>query len=207
MGYGPPPGGSGPQQPAPQTQSEAMPPGIPYPPPPRRSSRLATLLAVVAVLLAIAALVVSLVRKPDTQTPAQPTPTPTATVPAQALFVEDADRSLCEAIAPLMKEIVFQNQAFGPLVPGSPEQGAAIPGYRAFVEDWAARIQPILNQHDEPPRYLTRTLQAYVDDKLLYVELVQPGHVDSYDNDTWNQSGIDYGGPLGTCSKLGINWQ
>ncbi len=68
-------------------------------------------------------------------------------------------------------------------------------------------MQAILNQHSDPPRYLTRTLQTLIDNKLLYVELVQPGHVDSYDNDTWNQAGIDYGGPLGTCNKLGINWQ
>lgn len=205
MGYGPP--GGNPQV-HPQMEPAAVPQGHQYAPPPKRTSRLAPVLGLVAVLLAAAALVVSLVKKPEVQTPAQPAPAPMTSAPGQQqLFVANADRALCEAIAPLMKEIVAQNRAFGPLVPGSPEQGAAIPGYRAFVEDWASRLQPILNQHNDPPRYLTRTLQSYIDDKLLYVELVQPGHVDSYDNDTWNQSGIDYGGPLGTCSKLGINWQ
>jgi hypothetical protein len=99
-----------------------------------------------------------------------------------------------------------QNLAFGPLTPGSPEQGAAIPAYRAFIESWASRTQDVLNQHAQPPRYLTRTLQALIDDKLLYVELVQPGRVDNYDEPTWLQAGIDLGGPLGTCNKLGIRW-
>lgn len=203
MGYGPPPGAGSQMQPA------HMPQGNQYAVPPKRPSRLTTVLSGVAVLLAAAALVVSLVRKPEAQTPAQPEPAPTiAAAPAeQQLFVEDADRALCEAIAPLMKEATERNRAFGPLVPGSPEQGAALPAYKAFIQDWAVRMQHVLNDHLEPPRYLTRTLQAYIDDNLLYVELVKPGHVDSYDDDTWNQGGVDYGGPLGTCSKLGINWQ
>ncbi|MDT5013281.1 MAG: hypothetical protein QOH57_4898 [Mycobacterium sp.] len=178
------------------------PPNVPFVPSPRRTSRLAVSLAALAVVLAAAALVVSLVRKPPT---AQPPPAPT-TVPAQQLFVDDADKALCQAIAPLMKEMVAQSRAFGPLVPGSPEQGAAIPGYRAFVEGWTPRMQVALNQHSEPPRYLTRTVQTFIDDKLLYVELVLPGRVDDYDRPTWIQGGIDYGGPLGTCSKLGITW-
>ncbi|MFZ0833722.1 MAG: hypothetical protein WAM92_11680, partial [Mycobacterium sp.] len=114
------------------------------------------MLAVVAVLLAGAALVVSLVRKPDVQTSSQQTPMPTATVPAQQLFNADADRSLCEAIAPLMKENEDRGREFTALQAGSPEQGAAISGYRSFVEDWARRVQDVLNKHIEPERYLTR---------------------------------------------------
>jgi hypothetical protein len=164
-------------------------------------------LAVVAILLAGAALVVSLVRKPETPVTAQPTPTPTTTAPVQQqLFVEDADRALCQAIAPLMGEVGEQNKKFAALAPGSPEQSAAIPGYRSFIEDWTNRIQAILNSHADPPRYLTRTLQAYIDDKLLYVELAEPGRVDPGDQLTWNQASIDGGGPLGTCNKLGITW-
>lgn len=182
------------------------PPNVPFVPPPRRTSRLAVSLAALAVVLAAAALVVSLVRKPETPAPAaHPTPTPPS-LPAQQLFVDDADKALCQAIVPLMKELKDQTLAYGPLVAGSPEQGAAIPGYRAFIEGWAPRIQAVLNQHAEPPRYLTRTLQALIDDKLLYVELVQPGRVDNYDGPTWAQGAIDLGGPLGTCNKLGIDW-
>ena len=122
------------------------------------------------------------------------------------LFVEDADRSLCQAIVPLMEEVGEQNKLFGALAPGSPEQGAAIPGYRSFIEGWATRIQDVLNSHASPPRYLTRTLQAYIDDKLLYVELAEPGRVDPGDQLTWNQASIDGGGPLSTCRQLGITW-
>jgi hypothetical protein len=180
------------------------PPGVPFVPPPRRTSKFAIALAALAVLLAAAALVVSLIRKPEAPAPtAQPTPT---ALPEQQLFVADADKALCQAIVPLMKELREQNRAFGPLAPGSSEQAAAIPGYRAFIESWASRTQSVLNQHAKPPRYLTRTLQALIDDKLLYVELVQPGRVDDYDEPTWVQGGIDLGGPLSTCSKLGIRW-
>jgi hypothetical protein len=161
---------------------------------------------VVAVLLAAAALVVSLVRKPETSAPAQPTTTPTASPVQQQLFVEDADRALCEAIAPLMKENEDRGKEFTALEAGSPEQGAAIPGYRSFVEGWARRVQDVLNKHAEPQRYLTRTLQRFVDDKLLYVEMVQPGQVDKFDAPTWQQGAIDYGGPLGVCRDVGVTW-
>lgn len=197
---------------------QGNPPGVGYGPAPnpmgspmspaavpsrRRGSRLAIALGVFAVLLAGAALGVSLIRKPGVQTAA---PAPTPAVPAQQLFVDDADRGLCQAIAPLMTQIGEQNKAFAKLEPGSPEQGDAIPGYRSFIEGWANQIQMLLNAHSNPPRYLTRTLQAYIDDKLLYVELAQPGRVDPGDQMTWNQASIDAGGPLGTCTKLGITW-
>jgi hypothetical protein len=182
------------------------PSNAPFVPPPRGSAKAAVALAALAVVLAAAALVVAFVRTPEAPAPAaQPAPT-TPSVPAQQLFVENADRALCQAIVPLMKELRDQDQRYGPLVPGSPEQDAAIPGYRAFVEGWAPRIQTLLNGYAEPPRYLTRTLQTFIDDKLLYVELVQAGRVDNYDGPTWIQGGIDLGGPLGTCSKLGIRW-
>jgi hypothetical protein len=166
---------------------------------------------VVAVLLAGAALVVSLIRKPETSAPAQPTTTPTTTAStptasAQQIFADDADRALCQAIAPLMKDIAEQNRAFAALSPGSPEQGTAIPAYKAFIEGWAEKTQAELNKFASPPRFLTRTLQSYIDDKLLYVEMVQPGHVDPFDEPTWTQASIDAGGPLSTCSKLGITW-
>src|SRR6185312_4295024 len=80
-----------------------------YVPPPRKS-RLAVGLAALAVALAAAALVVSLVRKPEVRsTPSTPSTQTTASTtaaaaPAQEIYVEDADRALCEAISPLMKE-------------------------------------------------------------------------------------------------------
>src|ERR1700757_1938693 len=171
--------GLGPASNEPQAQPTMVPSGAFGAPPGRRASRVALALAVVAVLLGGAALVVSLLRKPTS--PAAPSvvsSSPATTMPEQQLFVEDADRALCEAIAPLMKEIAEQNRTFAALSPGSQEQGNAIPGYRTFIEDWANKIESLLNKHAAPPRFLTRTLQAYVDDKLLYVELVQPERID-----------------------------
>lgn len=105
-----------------------------------------------------------------------------------------------------MKENEDRGGEFTALEAGSSEQGAAIPGYRSFVEDWARRIQDVLNSHSEPQRYLTRTLQRFIDDKLLYVEMVQPGKVDKFDAPTWQQAAIDYGGPLGVCRGVGVTW-
>jgi hypothetical protein len=157
---------------------------------------------VLAVVLAAAALIVSLVRKPE----APPAPAPPPPVGAAQILDRDADKSLCDDIAPLMRENEDHGTQFTALSAGSPEQAAAIPGYRSFVEDWARRTQDVLNRHTEPPRYLTRTLQRFIDDKLLYVEMVQPGRVDKFDASTWQQAAIDYGGPLGTCRDVGVTW-
>lgn len=208
MGYGPPPAGDGPQsqQPPPNMQSGPVSPGAPFAPPPRRTSRLAVVLAVVAILLAGAALVVSLVRKPETPVTAQPTPTPTTTASTQAqqIFVDDADRSLCQAIAPLMKESDEHAREFAAYSNNSPEQKAALSRYRAFTEDWAKRIQAVLNGYADPPRYLTRVLQRFIDDTLLYAGVDSVG--DEIGVNTWKMSLSDYGGPLGRCRSLGVNW-
>jgi len=184
-------------------QSAPVHPGVSFRPPPKRTSRLTISLGAIAVLLTVAALVVSLVRKSETPAPAKPTPTP-ATAQAQ-IFNVDADRSLCEAIAPLMKESNDQAKAFSALAPGSPEQIAALPNYRRFTEDWASRIQSILNGHSDPPRFMTRTLQRFIDDSLLYVEL--PAVDGETASNTWRLSLSDYAGPRATCYDLGVNWQ
>lgn len=185
MGYGPSPVG-------------------PYAPPPRRGSRLAVSLATLAVLLGAAALVVSLVREPAAPASSPPTTT-TATAPAQQVFVEEADRSLCEAIAPLMKENDEKTREFSQFKAGSPEQSDALPGYRNFTEAWAARIQSVLHEQSDPPRYLTRTLQRFIDDMLLYVN--SDSVSDEVGVNTWKLSLSDYGGPASVCRKLGVNWQ
>lgn len=89
----------------------------------------------------------------------------------------------------------------------SPERLAAVPKYKADTLDWATRIEPLLNEHAEPPRYLTRTLQRYIDGMLLYSENMYPDRgPDSFDNTTYESAIVDYGGPLGTCYKVGVKW-
>ena len=58
--------------------------------------------------------------------------------------------------------------------PDSPERKSAIPKFKADTLEWAGRLQSILNDHAEPPRYLTRTLQRYIDGMLLYSENMYP---------------------------------
>jgi hypothetical protein len=156
------------------------------------------------VLLGVAALVLSIMGV--TRESAKPPPAPKAE--QQELFVEDADKALCEVIGPLMREQSdrtrnFQNEGDS----ASPERLGAIPQYKAETLDWASRIQPLLNEHADPPRYLTRTLQRYIDGILLYSENMYPERgPDSFDNTTYESAIVDYGGPLGTCFKVGIRW-
>src|SRR5215213_3268618 len=108
---------------APQPGSGPPPPGGPgygAPPPPanfgaetgpkrRRTGLLASGVAL-AVLLGVAALVLSIIRL--TRDPESPPPpeSGTAEVEHQELFVDDADKALCEVIAPLMKESDEKNR-------------------------------------------------------------------------------------------------
>lgn len=207
-GFGAPPPGNGPPPPpsgpgyVPQVSANFGPSAGP----PRSRTGLLASGVVLAVLLGVAALVLSIlavVRGPE---PAPPPAAPKAE--PEELFVDDADKALCEAIAPLMKESDDKNQALtnaGP--PGSPERSALIPEFKNHTLDWATRMQKLINEHADPPRYLTRTLQAYVDSSLLYSENIYPDRPpDSYDGAVWDSAAVAYGGPLGTCYKLGIKW-
>src|SRR6266404_4151278 len=98
--------------------------GPPYGGPPRPSRRgvLTAAGVVLAVLLGAAALIVALTREPPAPAAAPQAPT------TQQGPTTDADRKLCQAIAPLMKENDDRSNAFlGTGQPGSPEQDAALP--------------------------------------------------------------------------------
>jgi hypothetical protein len=159
-----------------------------------------------AVLLSAAALVVSL-RNGTGDTSSTPR-TQTAKTEPQQLFNDDADKPLCEAVGPLMKESNDVTNAFiATGAPGSPERSAAIPKFKADTLDLANRIEKVINEHADPPRYLTRTLQSYVDGMLLYSENMYPDRgADPFDKATYDSSVVAYGGPLATCYKLGVRW-
>jgi len=92
----------------------------------RRPSRM-TVGVVLAVVLAVAALVVAVVSLVT-----QPAPAPTVSAPS-GQAITDADKALCQAIGPLMKENDDRSNAFLTTgEAGSPERDAALP---KFVSD------------------------------------------------------------------------
>ena len=159
---------------------------------------------VLAFLVAVAALIVAIVAL--TQEP-PPTTSPAAPPPSQRGPTTDADRKLCQAIGPLMKENDDRSNAFlGTGQPGSPEQDAALPKFVTDTQDWARRTQQVLDANATPPRLLTRTLQRYIDDMQLFVASIRPGPGTKYDEAAWTDSIVAYGGPLATCQALGVRW-
>jgi hypothetical protein len=193
----PPPGGAGyPPAATPQLGSRGV----------GRYSSLMGAGVVVAVLLATAALVVSLVNAGRDPLHVAPPEAPGAE-PAQ-LLNDEADRAFCLAIGPLMKESTETKNAYqrsGP--PGTPERNAAMPGFVDDTNGWARRAQDVLNDHADPPRYLTRVVQRYIDDMLLYVQNISPDRgPDPLDSPTWEQGVIDFAGAVGTCGGLGVGW-
>ena len=207
-GFGAQPPGSGPPPPGPSgpgyTPQQA---NIgPITSPKRARSGLLASGVALAVLLSAAALVVSIVTA--VRGPEIPPPPETPQAEPQQLFVDDADKALCEAIGPLMKESNDVTNAF--VAKGdanSPERLAAVPQFKTDTFDVTDRLQEVLNGHADPPRYLTRTLQSYIDGMLLYSENMYPDRgADPFDKATYDASVVAYGGPLATCYKLGVRW-
>jgi hypothetical protein len=153
--------------------------------------------------VAAAALIVTIVRGGQSSPTAQ-APTSTTTAPKDTTA---ADKELCQAIGPLLRESIDDGKAFVNLgFSGTPERDGGIPEYRAQVEDWVNRIQPILDAHADPPRYLTRSLQQFTDYTRSYAENIRPGPATDLDGAAWNNRVIAYGGPFEVCHKLGVNW-
>jgi hypothetical protein len=162
----------------------------------------------VAVLIAVAALIVALVRGGGASTPtASTSQLPTASTVTASADTTAADKALCEAVGPLLRESIDAGKNFVNLgFSGTPERDGGIPGYRAQVEEWVQRIQPVLDSHANPPRYLTRTLQEFIDYTRAYAENIRPGPANDTDAAAWNNRVVAYGGPFEVCHKLGVNW-
>ena len=151
-------------------------------------------------MLAVIALVIGLVALLT-----QPTVPAPATTNAQSTAT--ADKALCQAIGPLMKENDDRSNAFlATGEPGTPERDAALQKFVTDTQEWARRTQQVLDSHNNPPRLITRALQRYVDDMQLFVASVRPGPGTQYDEAAWTDSIVAYGGPLSICQQLGVNW-
>jgi hypothetical protein len=158
-----------------------------------------------AVVLAAAALVVSLTR--DRGISSSSADPGVAFPPNSTGDTAEADKALCEDVAPLMEESVEIGKRFVNLGrTGTPERDAGIPGFRAEVEDWVKRIQPVVDKYAEPPRYLTRTMQDYIDDTRLYAASIRPGPESEFDRAAWAERVVAYGGAFGECPKYGVKW-
>jgi hypothetical protein len=185
-----------------------MPPGYDwrYASPPHRRSRAMAAAVAVAIVLAVVALVLGMVNltPPSPGASARSTSAPTSTAPADTTA---ADRALCNAIAPLMAEDDRVSNAFiDSGKAGSPERDAAIPKYRSDTEDWAGRLQHVLNGHQDADPFFKRTLQRFIDDRILLVRNMRPGPAKPYDEEAWSDSMTAYEGPISVCRELGVKW-
>ena len=143
-----------------QAAAPQMPPaqqGMPQPPRQfpepvaRRTSPLLAIGVILAIALGAAALIVSLtsVGKQPTQPGEASTSTPTTQ--AASGDTTEADRALCQAIAPLIKESIQDGKDFVNIgFSGTPERDGGIPAYKAKVDALVGRIQGA-RRSMEPP--------------------------------------------------------
>jgi hypothetical protein len=112
---------------------------------------------------------------------------------------------LCEAIAPLIKESSGQKNAFTDLGPdGSPQRDVGLQSFRDETQDWVTRAQGALDEHADPPRFLTRTLQRYMDDMRMLSSNLRPGPMTNSNATGWSDSVFALAGPIEVCGKLGV---
>jgi hypothetical protein len=161
---------------------------------------------IVAILLAAAALIVSLTHLGST-TQSSAATTPASATPSASGDTTEADRALCQAIVPLMKASLQDGKDFVNLgFSGTPERDGGIPAFKDKVDAWVAQIQPVLDQHASPPRYLTRMTQMFVDFTQSYAESIRPGPEKDEDKTNWEMRTVALGGPYEVCKKFGADW-
>lgn len=200
----PPPSGAHPQ--VPQNFGPPQPP--PWQPataPKSRSGLWVPIGVALAILLGVAALVISLLRG-DSDQPVSPTVGESANEPQG--FDDAADRDLCIAIGPLMKESEdLRNGLVDSGPQNSPERMAAIPKFQNDTYDWQRRAQQVLNDNADPPRYLARIIQRYIDDSVNHAEILAPNRESSkYEIPLYDLGLMDYSGVLGRCFDLDAPW-
>jgi uncharacterized membrane protein len=195
------------QPPLPPHQTQPLPP-VPqqFGAPVSRRSPLLGIGVIVAILLGATALVVSLTGV-GRQSVQSTTATSASATPAAGGDTTEADRALCQAIAPVMTDAdKAANDWTAQGEQGTPSSDAALPKFVSDSRDHAKRLQESLDSHSEVQPFFRRTLQRYIDDLSLYVANVRPGAKQPYDATMWSESLGAYGGPLSICQGLGINW-
>jgi len=162
----------------------------------------------VAILLATAALVVGIVDL--TRSPARVatgSSAPSTSTPAASADFLNGNRALCAAIAPLMAESDRIAKAYTSLGPaGTPSWNTGAQQFIRDTKDWAGRIQPIIDNHQDAEPFLHRSLQRFVDDQRLLALDLEAGPYQPYDQTIWNDSLAADNGPLSICWGLGVKW-
>jgi hypothetical protein len=160
-----------------------------------------------AVLLSAAALVVALM-KGSGDTSSAPTATQSVKPEKTQVFVDSADRDLCQAMGPIMNEqLDAMNTLQDTTQQNSPERKAAIPKFVADTYGWARKAQEMLNKYSDPPRFLARNYQQYIDDTLLFAEQLAPDRdASAYENQIYEQTLKDLAGLIGRCSEVDVHW-
>ena len=161
-----------------------------------------------AILIAIAALVVSIVDLTRSSSSAAPVTqiegSPPVPTPADHTV---GNKALCTAIAPLMGESDRIGKAFTSL--GPPDSAASAAGVSKFVrdtKDWVTRIQPVVDNHPDVDPYFHRMLQRFVDDQKSLALDLAAGPWQAYDQTIWNDGLGAENGPMSTCWDLGVKW-
>lgn len=209
-GQAPPPPPSGAQPQVPQNFGPPQPSSW-QPPSGGQAARRGLLVPIgvgLAVLLSVAALVVALLKSGGNEPSPRPQPTSSADAESGEMLVDDADRSLCLAIGALMKESEdLKNNYLNTGPQNSADRKAAIPSFVADMQDWATRTQGVLNDHADPNRHLTRILERYIDDSVVYAHNLAPDRDSSkYENPIYDLGVMDYAGVLGRCAALNAGW-
>jgi len=113
-----------------------------------------------AIAIAVAALIVAIVRGGESAAPNTPTAQPSTTSTLASNDTTAADKALCHAIAPLMAESADIGKKFVNLGhTGTPERDSGIPQFQSEVGDWTKRIEPIVDADHGPPRFPIRTAE------------------------------------------------
>jgi hypothetical protein len=196
-----------PQQPLPPHQTQPLPP-VPqqFGAPVSRRSPLLGIGVIVAILLGATAMVISLTGV-GRQSVQSTTATSASATPAAGGDTTEADRALCQAIAPLLKQSLQDGKDFVNLgYTGTPERDGGIADYKTKVDNWVGQVQPILDQHANPPRYLARMTQLFIDFTHSYADNIRPGPATDFDNAAWNNRVVAFGGPYEVCKKYGADW-
>jgi hypothetical protein len=202
-----PQGGYGATPPNQPTPPQGPPPQQFQPPPAPRRSPLIAIGVVLAIALGAAALIVSLIHTGGSSTQSVATTTSAPVAPSGNGDTTEADRTLCQAIAPLMTESNKTANDWAALgEQGTPESDGALPKFVSDTKNQTKLIRDILRTHPDVQPFFHRTLERYLDDLDLYVANVRPGPKQPYDSSIWADSMGAYGGPLSICQKLSVTW-